>query len=165
MLVIRSPANRGEKFIVSLDRVAIKQEEVRGILLCVQDSVRSHHFTQRSFFSYSGVTILCESVPIAGSITSSPVYAPWSIVETACANQVITDLRACWDRVVLRQFTAKDTSGRRYQGGTTRSDAASKPGVRILDVAEEGRVEFVLVASPALSSPGPSKIRSSPSKR
>ena len=35
-LVIRGPVSRGKKFIVTLDRVAIKEEETRDNLLCVQ---------------------------------------------------------------------------------------------------------------------------------
>ena len=111
-LVIRWHAIHGEKFIVSLNCVTIKEEEMRGVLLCAQDFVRSLHFTQRSFFSESGLTMLSESVAIADSITSSPVYAPWSVVESACANHIITHLFACWERVVLRRRTAKDTSDR-----------------------------------------------------
>ena len=88
---IRGPATRGEKFIVSLDRAAIKEEEVRGVLLCVQDFVRSQHFTQRNFLSSSGLTMLSESVAIAHSITSSPTYAPWCVVESTRAIQIITD--------------------------------------------------------------------------
>ena len=163
-LVIRGPVSRGKKFIVSLDHVAIKRKEARGVLLCVQDFVRSPHFTQKSASSEFGLTILCESVGISDKITSSPVYAPWNIVETACAGQVIIDLRACWDRVVLRRRTAKDTSERWYHGGTPGSETASEPGVRISDVVEEGRVEYEPVASPASGPPGPSKFRSSPSK-
>ena len=43
-LVIRGPASRGQKFIVSFDCVAIKEEDVRGVLLYVPDFVRSPHF-------------------------------------------------------------------------------------------------------------------------
>ena len=107
-LVICGPPGQGEEFTISLDRVAIKKEEMRGVLLCVQDFVRSPHFTQRNFFSERGLAMLSESVAIADSITSSPVYAPWSVVESASVSQVITDLCACWDRVVLRRRTAKD---------------------------------------------------------
>ena len=74
-LVIRGPATRSEKFIVSLDRVAIKEEDVRGVLLCVQDFVRCAHFTPRIFFSESGLTTLSDSVAIIHSITSSPACA------------------------------------------------------------------------------------------
>ena len=164
-LVIRGPPTRSEKFTISLDRVAIREEEVRGVLLCVQDFVRSPHFTERGFCSESGLTMLSETVGIADSITSSPVYAPLSVVESAYASHVITDLCACWDRVVLRRRTAKDTSERWYHGGTPRSETALRPGVRISDIVEEGRAEYVPVAAPALGPPAPSKIRSSSSKR
>ena len=164
-LVIRGSSTQCEDFTISLDRVAIKKEEVRGVLFCVQDFVRSPHFTQRNFFSETGLTMLSESVAIADSITSSPFYGPWSVVASASANQVIADMCTCWDGVVLRRCSAKDTSERWYHGGTPRSETASRPGVRISDVVEEGRVEYVPVAPPALGPPGPSRIHSSSNKR
>ena len=66
---------------------------------------------------------------------------------------------------MLRRRTAKNTSERWYHGGTARSETASRPAVRISDNAEEGRVEYVPVAPPALVPPGPSKNSSSSSKR
>ena len=85
---IRGSATHGEKFIISLDRVVIDKKEVRGVMLCVQDIVRSPHFRVRApnkkrffFFSESGFTMLSASVAIADSITSSPVYAPWSVAK------------------------------------------------------------------------------------
>ena len=68
---------------------------MRGVLLRVQDFVRSPHIRRRSFFSESGLTMLTECVAIADSTTSSPNYAPWSVVESASVSQVITDLCAC----------------------------------------------------------------------
>ena len=130
-LLICGPPTYGEKFSISLDRIAVKEEEVRGVLLCVQDFVGSPHFKQRSFLSESSLTLLSESVATADSITSSPVHAPWSVVESASASQVITHLCACWDRVVLRCRTAKETSERCHHGGTPRSETASRPGVRM----------------------------------
>ena len=117
------------------------------------------------FFSETGSTLLSESVAIADSIASSPIYAPWCVVASASASQVIADMCTCWDRVVLGRRSAKDTSERWYHGGTPRSETASRPGVRIPDVVEEGRVEYVPVAPPTLGPPGPSKISSSSSKR
>ena len=78
--MIRGSSASCEAFTINLDRVAINKEEVRGVLLCVQDFVRSPHFTQRNFFSETGLAMLSESVAIADSISSSPVYAPWSVV-------------------------------------------------------------------------------------
>ena len=92
--MIRGSSTQCEDFSISLDCVAINKEEVRGVLLCVHDFVRSPHFTQRNFFSETGLSILSESVAIADSITSSPVYAPWSVVASASASQVISDLCA-----------------------------------------------------------------------
>ena len=99
-LVVHCPVSGGENIIVSLDRVAIKKQEVRGVLLCVQNVARSPQITQTNFFSESGSTMLSESVAIANSITSNPVYAPRSILESACVSRVITDLHACWDRAL-----------------------------------------------------------------
>ena len=48
-LVIRGSPTQGEEFTISLDRVAIKKEEVRGVLLFLQDFFWSPHFTQRNF--------------------------------------------------------------------------------------------------------------------
>ena len=163
--VIRGPVTRSERFIINLDRAAIEAERVRGVLLCVQGFFRSPHFTQRKLFSESVLTMLSESVAIADSITSISVYASLSLVGTAGAGQIVSDLCACWDRAVLRRRTAKDTTERWYHGGTSGSQTASRPGLRIPDVVEEGLVEYVPVASPALGPPGPSKIPSSPSKR
>ena len=114
---------------------------MRGFLLCLQEFVRSPHFTQKGFFSESGFTMLSESVAMEDSITLSPVYPLWSFMETACASQFITDMRACWNLVVLRRCTAKDTIECWCAGGIPRSETASKPGLRFLDVVEEGRVE------------------------
>ena len=91
-LAIRGYSAKCEEFTINLHRVAIKKEEVRGVLLSVQDFVRSPHFTQRSFFSETGWSMFSESVAIADSITSSPVYAPWSAVASASASQVISYL-------------------------------------------------------------------------
>ena len=109
--------------------------------------------------------MLSESVAIAVSITSSPVYAPWSVVESASVSEVNTDLCACWDRVVLRRPTTKDTKEHWHHGGTPRSETASRPGVMISDGVEEGRVEYVPVAPPAHGPPGTSRMHSSSSNR
>ena len=111
-LVIRGPATHDERFVIHLDSVAIKEGEVSGVLLCVQDFVQSPHFTQRNLFSESGLTRPSEYVAVADSITSSSVFAPWSLVGTACAGQVVSGLRACWYEVVLCHRTAKDTNER-----------------------------------------------------
>ena len=51
--------------------------------------------SHRNFFSDSGLTMLSEAVAITDSSPSSPVHAPWSVVESASASQVVTDLCSC----------------------------------------------------------------------
>ena len=161
-LATRGTETRGERFSVNLDAVDINAEEVRGVLLCVQDSVRSAHFTQRSFFSESGLTMVYESVAIAGSNTSSCISFPWSLVGTTCAGQIVSDLCACWFRVVLLRRIAKHNSERWYHYGFSGSQTESRSGVPTSDVVEEGLVEYVSVTLPALGPPGPSKNCFSP---
>ena len=92
-LAIRGPVTSGEKFTVNLDWVAIREEFVRGVLLCVQDFVRDPVFTHRSFFSETGVAMPSEAAAISDSNTSSSVYAPWSEVEIGSSAQIIADLK------------------------------------------------------------------------
>ena len=88
----------GERSVITLDWVAIKEEEVRGLLFCVQDFVRNPHFTER-FFSESGVTLLSEAAAIADSNTGSCVFAPWSQIESQSSGQVVADLKTCLEKV------------------------------------------------------------------
>ena len=75
-LVFSGPVSSGEKSSVNLDRVPKAEDEVRGALLCVQDFVRSPHFTERDFLSDSGVGMLTESAAICESITTSMFMSP-----------------------------------------------------------------------------------------
>ena len=108
--VVRFSATRGENFTISLDLVAIPDRELRGALLSVEDFVRSSHSTQRSFFSELGLTRVSQSVAMADSITSCPVYAPCSPVKTVCPGHFLTDFCACWDQSSLRRRFEKDIS-------------------------------------------------------
>ena len=79
---------------------------MRGALLCVQDAVRSPHFTQRNFFSDSGVT---DSAAICNSITISAVCEPWSHVEAASRSQVVAEVCACVNQAVDRRRAFKNS--------------------------------------------------------
>ena len=163
-LVIRGPATHVERSIIKLNRVAVKEGEMCGVRLCVQDTVRSRHFTQRSCFLEFEMTMTFESLAIADSIASSSVFVPRSLAGKACAGQVMSGLRGCWDWVVLRRGTAKDPGELRYHGGNPRGEISSGPVARTSYVVEEGRVEYPPVTSPAAGLAGPSKIQSSLSK-
>ena len=168
-LVLRGHLPSGEKFTVNLDRVAIREDIVRGVLLCVQDFVRDPVFTQRSFFSETGVEMLSEAAAISDSITSSSLYVPWSAVETESSARIMSDLKSCFEKAVERRRVVKDTSEQWYRLGAVRpssGESSSQYGVRISTVVEEGQVDYVPVAAPSrkvasqirrLSSPGKGK--------
>ena len=151
-LALRGPVPSGERFTVCLDRVAIPENIVRGVLLCVQDFIRDPVFTQRSFFSETGVEMLSEAAAISNSITSSSVYVPWSAVESESSARIISDLKTCFEKVLERRRMVKDTSEQWYRLGAVRPSSGESPsqyGVRISTVVEEGQVDYVPVAAPS----------------
>ena len=105
--IIRGPVTSSEKFNISLDRVMIGEDEVRGALLCAQYFLRSPHFNQRNLFSESGIAILAESAAICDSITSSVVFEPWSQVKTTSSSQLVADVCAGVNRPVDRRRAVK----------------------------------------------------------
>ena len=57
-LIVQGPNSPFCPFVVDVGRVSIPPEEVTSTTDCVQDYVRGPHFTQRSFFSALGITML-----------------------------------------------------------------------------------------------------------
>ena len=166
-LALRGPLPSGEKFTVCLDQVAIPENTVRGVLLCVQDFVRDPVFTQRSFFSETGVEMLSEATAISNSITSSSVYLPWSTVESESSARICADLKTCFEKVLERRRMVKDTSEQRYRLGAVRpssGESSLQYGVRISTVVEEGQVDYVPVAAPSRKACSQSRGPSSPGK-
>ena len=125
------------------------------------------HFTQRSFFSDSGIAMLTESAAISDRIKHSAVFQPWSHVETTSRSQVVADVCGCVSEALDRRRMSKDSQDQWYAVGGIRpsSDGStSRSGVRISNVVEEGRVEYVLVRARSTSVPGPSNLRVSSGK-
>ena len=166
-LFILGPVTPSGKLVINVDRVMIRKDEVRGALLCVQDFLRSPHFTRRNFFSDSGVTMLTESAAICDSITNSAVFEPWSHVETPFRSQVVAEVCACVNQAVDRRRAVKDSQEKWYAVGGIRpssEDSASRSGVRISNIVEEGQMENVPVRAPSVSVPGSTNLRVSSGK-
>ena len=166
-LALRGPLVSGEKFTVNLDRLAIREDIVRGVFLCVQDFVRDPVFTQRSFFSETGVEMLSEVAAISDSITSSSLYVPWSAVESASSARIISDLKTFFGKALERRRVVKDSSEQWYRLGAVRpssGESSSQNGVRISTVVEEGQVDYVPVAAPPRKVASQSRHLTSPGK-
>ena len=166
-LIVRGPVTCGGQFIINLDGVMICEEEVHSAILCVQDFKRRPHFTQRNFFSDPGIAMLAESAAISDRITHSAVFEPWSHVESTSRSQVVVDVCGCVNESLDRRRLVKDSQEQWFAVGGIRSsseDSTSRSGVRISNVVEEGRVEYVPVRVPSFTSPGPSNLRVSSGK-
>ena len=166
-LIVRGPVTCGGRFIINLDRVMICKDKVQSAILCVQDFVRSPHFTQRSFFSDSGIAMLTECAAISDRITHSAVFEPWSHVETTSRSQVVAEVCGCVSEALDRRRMLKDSQEQCYAVGGIRpssEDSTSRSGVRISNVVEERRVEYVPVRGPSASVPGPSNLSVSSGK-
>ena len=157
----------GGRFIINLDRVMICADEVHSAILCGQGFVRSPHFTQRNFFSDSGIAMLAESAAISDRIMHSAVFEPWSHVETTSRSQVVADACGCVNEALDWKRLVKDSQEQWYAVGGIRpssEESTSRSGVRISKIMEEGRVEYVPVLLPFPISPRPSNLRDSSGK-
>ena len=166
-LIVRGPVTCGGQFIINLDRVMICEDEVHIAILCVQDFIRIPHFTQRKFFSDSGIAMSAESAAISDRITHSAVFEPWSLLETTSLSQVVADVCGCVNEALDRRRVVKDSHEQRYAVGGIRpssEDSTSLSGVRISNIVEEGLVEYVPVRVPSFISPRPSNLRVSSGK-
>ena len=102
-------SSTGGRFIINLDRVMICEDEVHSAILCVQDFIRCPHFTQRYFFSDSGIAMLAEFASISNRITHSAIFEPWSHVETTSRSQVVAGVCGCVKEALDRRRVVKDS--------------------------------------------------------
>ena len=145
----------------------ICESNVHSGILCMQGFIRSPHFTQRNFFSDSGIAMSAESAAISDGITHFAVFEPWSHVETTSRFQVVVDMCGCVNEVLDRRRAVKDSQEQWYAVGGIKPSSehsTSRSGVRISNIVEEGRVEYVPVRMPSFISSGPSNLRVSSGK-
>ena len=111
--------------------------------------------------------MLAESAVLPDRNTHSAVLEPWSHVETTSRSQVVADVCGCVNEALDRRRLVKDSQGQWYAVGGIRpssEDSTSRSGVRISNVVEKGRLEYVPVRVPSFISPGPSNLRVSSGK-
>ena len=155
---------------MSLDGVANDHEKAKGAVACVQDFVRHPLFTQRSFFSQTGISMLNTAVTAADAVRNSARFDPWGAID-AEAGPVIADLKSCRDKVKSQRKAVKNTRERWFSSETVASSAVGESAPRttdlISDVVEVGDVQYVAeheklglpCCSRSTSSPGKGKKR------
>ena len=133
-------------FTVPLDGVAIDHEKVKGAVACVQDFVRHPSFTQRRFFSDTGIGMLNNAVTAADAVRNSDRFNPCGAIDVE-AGPVIADLKSCREKILSQKKAVKDTRERWFSAETVASsvvgESAPRTTVRISDVVEVGDVQYV----------------------
>ena len=111
--------------------------------------------------------MLAESAAVSDRVTHSAVFEPWSHVENKSCSQVVADVCGCVNEALDRRRLLKDSQEQWYAVGGIRpssEDSTSRSGVRISNIVEEGRVEYVPARVPSFISLGPSNLRVSSGK-
>ena len=88
--------------------VAIDHERVKGVVVCVQDFVRHPLFTQRNFFSVTGMSMLNTAVTAEDAVHHSSKFDPRGAIGVD-AGRVIADLKSCREKFVSGRRAVKDT--------------------------------------------------------
>ena len=75
-LVVKGLSELHPVFTVSLNGFATNHEKIKGAVACVQDFVRHPLFTQRNFFSETGVKMLNTAVTAPDAVRKSSKFHP-----------------------------------------------------------------------------------------
>ena len=170
---MKGPSELHPVFTVSLNGIAIDHEKVKGAVACVQDFVRQPLFTQRNFFSETGISMLNTAVTAAAAVRNSARFDTWGAIG-AKAGPVIADLKSCREKTVSRRRAVRDARERWFSAETVASSAfgetSPRTTIRISEIVEVGDVQYVAVheklglpcCSRSASIPGKSRKRRLP---
>ena len=113
---------------------------------CVQDFVHHLLFTQRSFFSETGTSMIDTAVTAADAVRNSDSFDPSGGIDVE-AGPVIADLKSCREKILSQRKAVKDIRKRWFSAETVASSAvgesAPRTVVRISDFVEVGDVQYV----------------------
>ena len=146
-LFLRDSIEKLPEFTVSLDAVALNRRVVETSIACVQSLIRSPRFTQPDFFSDNEIALLVSVINAAGSVREKSTCEPWMNVLPEGNEATLVDLKTAYDAVGVRRKDARDTSERWFRVRSVESSETGVQsfwtGVRISDVVEFGRVEYL----------------------
>ena len=123
--MVRGPSELQPLFTVSLIGVAIDHEKVKGAVAFVLDFVRHPLFTQRNFFSETGISMLNTAVTAADAVRNSARFDPWGAIDVE-AGPVVADLKSCREKVMSLRKAMKDTRERWFSAKTVASSAVGE---------------------------------------
>ena len=106
--MVKRPSEGHPVFTVLLDGVAIDHEKVKGAVACVQDFVCHPSFTQRNFFSETGIGMLNIAVTAADAVRNSARFDACGAIDVE-AGPVIIDLKSCRGKILSQRKAIKNT--------------------------------------------------------
>ena len=109
--VLRASSESHPSFTVSLDVVAIKLEEMKRAVSCVQEFVCKSLLTQERFFSETWINMLNTAFASADAVQHGSIFDFWRWFGLE-AGPLIIDLKACRVKVLMRMMTVKVTRER-----------------------------------------------------
>ena len=137
--MVKGPSELHPVFTVSLIGVAINHDIVKGAVACVQVFLRHPLFTQRSFFSETGISMLKTAVTAADVVWNSFKFDPSGAIGVE-AVPVIADLKSYREKIVSPRKVVEHARERWFGAETVRSsaigEAAPRTTVRFSDVVE-----------------------------
>ena len=163
-LFLRDAVEELPAFTVSLNEIALHCRVVENSIACIQVFVWSPCFTQRDFFTDNGINLLVSAVNAAGSMRDQSTCEPWANVLLEGYEATLVFLKKTYDAVVVRRKEARDTSERWFGVRSVESSEVLEPscraGVRISDVVEVERVEYLSESVTARDQPCSSSAKS-----
>ena len=155
------------RFQLNLDRVTIDGRSIDSAICCVQSFVRDPLFTQRDFFTNSGISVLLNAVNVAGGVCEDSLYDPWTVILPEVYAAVVVDLKKACDVVVVRGRDA-NTSERWFGVASVEfsvvGESSGQQAVRISNVVEVGQVEYLPQSVSSMQVPSKSFGIKSPEK-
>ena len=140
---MRGPLDLHPVITVSLDGVPMDYENLKEAVACVQDFVRHLLFTQRNFFSETGISMLSTAIAAAnavGTVLSLEVIRIEAVPEIAY-------LKSCWEKFVSRKKAVKEHGSdglvQKTVASSVVAEASPRTSVRISDIVELGDVQDV----------------------
>ena len=91
--------------------------------------------------------MLKDAVAIADSVIVSGEYNPWFVFGDGCNQEVVSDSQPFLEKVVLRRKVSRDTNecwfGAQSASSPSTTTSVGRSGIRISNIVEEGRLEYV----------------------
>ena len=161
---VQGPNSPFYPFVEILDHVAVPAQEVNSAFL-VQDNIMGHIFSQRSFSSVSGISMLNAPVASAADVGDRASFDPWKNIRLHSQTDFIDDMKRCRNDLLVRRKNWNDSSecafGLERVASSVISEHIGKADVRTSNIVEVGNFQF---RSDGLHYPGcPGTSRGTPS--